>query len=70
MSEGHNTTYSVHPGGDKLYKDGLTKTARFILIKDTWSMEALAKAYVKNVTRLHGVPTSIVSDRDSRCCII
>ena len=21
MEEGHNTPYSVHPGGDKLYKD-------------------------------------------------
>lgn len=21
MGEGHNTPYSVHPGGDKLYKD-------------------------------------------------
>ena len=46
--------------------DRLTKTARFIPMKDTWSMEALAKAYIKHVIRLQGVPTSIVSDRDSR----
>ncbi|XP_021776059.1 uncharacterized protein LOC110739886 [Chenopodium quinoa] len=34
-------------------------------MKKTWNMEQLAKAYIKNVVRLHGVPKDIVSDRDS-----
>lgn len=35
-------------------------------MKDTWSLQQLADAYVKEVVRLHGVPRDIVSDRDSR----
>ena len=140
MFEAHNTPYSVHPGGDKLYKDlkllfwwpnmkrevaefvahclvcqkvkiehkkpggllqpldipiwkwdsvsmdfvtglpstrggknaiwvvvdRLTKSARFIAMKDTWTMDQLADAYVREVVRLHGVPREIVSDRDAR----
>ncbi|XP_074318776.1 uncharacterized protein LOC141655605 [Silene latifolia] len=38
--------------------------------KDTWSKAELAKSYVKNVVKLHGVPKDIVSDRDSRKCMI
>ncbi|XP_074266975.1 uncharacterized protein LOC141590271 [Silene latifolia] len=45
--------------------DRLTKLAHFIPMKDTWSKAELAKAYVKNVVKLHGVPKDIVSDRDS-----
>ncbi|XP_021763995.1 uncharacterized protein LOC110728659 [Chenopodium quinoa] len=44
----------------------LTKFVVFIPMKETWKMEQLAKAYIKNVVRLHGVPKVIVSDRDSR----
>ena len=46
--------------------DRLTKSAVFIPMKETWSMEQLAKAYIKYVVRLHGIPKDIVSDRDSR----
>ncbi|XP_074291243.1 uncharacterized protein LOC141618017 [Silene latifolia] len=42
--------------------DHLTKTAHFIPIKDTWNKTELAKAYVKNVLKLHGIPKDIVSD--------
>jgi len=140
LKEAHNTPYSVHPGGDKLYKDlkvnfwwpgmkkevaefvarclvcqkvkiehqrpggllqplpipewkfdsvsmdfvtglpvaagglnavwvivdRLTKVARFIPMKNTWSMEKLADAYANEIIRLHGVPKDIVSDRDPR----
>ena len=46
--------------------DRLTKSAHFLPIKITYSLEQLADLYVKEIVRLHGVPTSIISDRDSR----
>ena len=46
--------------------DRLTKSAHFLPMKETFSMERLAKLYVDKVVSLHGVPLSIVSDRDSR----
>ncbi|KAJ4959984.1 hypothetical protein NE237_019894 [Protea cynaroides] len=46
--------------------DRLTKTACFIPIRPQYTLERLAKLYVDNIVRLHGVPESIVSDRDPR----
>ena len=44
----------------------LTKSAHFIPLKGKTTMEHLAKTYVRETVRLHGVPASIVSDRDTR----
>jgi hypothetical protein len=41
--------------------DRLTKSAHFLPIKITDSMEKLADLYVQEIVRLHGVPISIVS---------
>ena len=46
--------------------DRLTKSAHFIPICMKYKMEKLAELYIKEVVRLHGVPMSIVSDRDPR----
>ncbi|KAL5578280.1 hypothetical protein UlMin_019979 [Ulmus minor] len=46
--------------------DRLTKSAHFLPIRVTYSLEQLANLYVQEIVRLHGVPTSIISDRDSR----
>ena len=46
--------------------DRLTKSAHFLAIKETDNMERLTRAYLKEIVRLHGVPKSIISDRDSR----
>jgi hypothetical protein len=46
--------------------DRLTKVAHFLPIKETWSLDELAKAYQKEIVSLHGVPLDIVSDRDPR----
>ncbi|KAJ4964701.1 hypothetical protein NE237_016550 [Protea cynaroides] len=46
--------------------DCLTKIARFIPIRPQYTLERLAKLYVDNIVRLHGVPESIVSNRDPR----
>ena len=46
--------------------DRLTKVARFIPIKTGYTLERLAKLYIKEIVRLHGIPVTIVSDRDTR----
>ncbi|KAJ4981049.1 hypothetical protein NE237_031886 [Protea cynaroides] len=46
--------------------DCLTKTTRFIPIRPQYTLERLAKLYVGNIVRLHGIPEIIVSDRDPR----
>lgn len=55
-------------GKDKIWVivDRLTKTVRFIAMKETWTMDQLARAYIHQVVKYHGVPRDIVSDRDSR----
>ena len=44
--------------------DRLTKYAHFVALKRPFTAIIVAKAFVANVVRLHGVPTSIVSDQD------
>ena len=46
--------------------DRLTKSTHFLPIKKTYPLNHLAKLYVEEVVRLHGVPSSIVSHRDPR----
>nr|KYP33716.1 Transposon Ty3-G Gag-Pol polyprotein [Cajanus cajan] len=46
--------------------DRLTKSAHFIPINIRYPLERLTKLYIGEIVRLHGVPTSIVSDRDPR----
>ena len=46
--------------------DRLTKSAHFLPMKNSDSVEKLAELYVKEIVRLHGTPVSIVSDRDPR----
>ena len=45
--------------------DRLTKSARFLPIRTTFTLDKLASLYVKEIVRLHGLPVSIVSDRDT-----
>nr|GEZ92115.1 putative reverse transcriptase domain-containing protein [Tanacetum cinerariifolium] len=44
--------------------DRLTKSAHFLLMKKTDSIEKLAQLYLKEIVCRHGVPVSIISDRD------
>ena len=46
--------------------DRLTKSAHFIAIKKTDGADQLAQIYLRDILRLHGVPVSIVSDRDTK----
>ena len=44
----------------------MTKSAHFLPVKTTNPVRKLAELYLKEIMRLHGVPVSIVSDRDAR----
>ncbi|GKD29042.1 putative reverse transcriptase domain-containing protein [Tanacetum coccineum] len=46
--------------------DRLTKSAHFLPMKETDTMEKLTRQYLKEVVSRHGVPVLIISDRDSK----
>ena len=46
--------------------DRLTKSAHFISIKINYPLQKLAEVYISEIMKLHGIPSSIVSDRDMR----
>nr|GEY25616.1 hypothetical protein [Tanacetum cinerariifolium] len=46
--------------------DRLTKSAHFILVNEKFKMERLTRLYLKEIVCRHGVPVSIISDRDPR----
>nr|GEV76537.1 putative reverse transcriptase domain-containing protein [Tanacetum cinerariifolium] len=57
-STGHDTIWVI--------VDRLTKSAHFLPMKETDSMEKLTRKYLKEVVSRHGVPILIISDRDSK----
>lgn len=78
MEMGHITMDFVIglPRSPKVYDsiwvivDRLTKSAHFLPVKTTNSTENLAKLYIKEIVRLHGILISIVSNRDSNLLLI
>ena len=46
--------------------DRLTKSEHFLAVRMTFSLERLCLLYIRVIVQLHGVPISIVSDRDPR----
>ena len=44
--------------------DKLTKSAHFLAIRSTFSLDRLARLYIDEIVKLHGVLVTIVSDRD------
>jgi transposase InsO family protein len=46
--------------------DRLTKVAHFIPVKTTFGGATLARIYLKEIVRLHGIPRKIVSDRGTQ----
>ncbi|GKA69386.1 putative reverse transcriptase domain-containing protein [Tanacetum coccineum] len=46
--------------------DRLTKSAHFLATREDYSTERLARSYIDEVVARHGVPMSIISDRDGR----
>ncbi|GJU76373.1 putative reverse transcriptase domain-containing protein [Tanacetum coccineum] len=55
---GHNTIWVI--------VDRLTKSTYFLAIREDYSMQRLARIYIDEIVARHGVPVSIISDRDGR----
>jgi hypothetical protein len=45
--------------------DKLTKASHFVLIKMTHTTTNIADIYMREISRLHGIPKEIVSERDT-----
>jgi hypothetical protein len=46
--------------------DKLTKVSHFIPVKSTHKASNIVEIYMREIIKLHGVPKTIVSDRDSK----
>ena len=46
--------------------DRLTKVAHFLPVRTDYSLDKLAKLYIREIVLLHRIPISIISDRDPR----
>nr|GFC39563.1 reverse transcriptase domain-containing protein [Tanacetum cinerariifolium] len=57
-SQGYDTIWVV--------VDRLTKSTIFTLIRETDPMDKLARIYLNEIVTRHGIPVSIISDRDPR----
>jgi hypothetical protein len=44
--------------------DKLTKAAHFVHVKTTHTTTNIEESFMKEIARLHGIPRTIVSDRD------
>ncbi|GKC32731.1 putative reverse transcriptase domain-containing protein [Tanacetum coccineum] len=58
ISSGHDTIWVI--------VDRLTKSAHFLPMREDYKMDRLARLYLNEIVARHGVPISIISDRDSR----
>ncbi|GJZ75500.1 putative reverse transcriptase domain-containing protein [Tanacetum coccineum] len=57
-SSGHDTIWVI--------VDRLTKSAYFLPMREDYKMDRLVRLYLNEIIARHGVPISIISDRDSR----
>jgi hypothetical protein len=46
--------------------DKLTKDVHFVPVKKTHTTTNIAEIYMRKIVRLHGIPRTIVSDRDTK----
>ncbi|GJS33800.1 putative reverse transcriptase domain-containing protein [Tanacetum coccineum] len=57
----------THSGHDAIWVivDRLTISAYFLVVREDFKTEKLARLYINEIVARHGVPVSIISDRDS-----
>ncbi|XP_060959262.1 uncharacterized protein LOC133030512 [Cannabis sativa] len=73
LDEAHTTPYSLHPGTTKMYQDlkpyflwyGMKRDVVDYVTK-CLTLDQYADLYVKEIVRFHGLPKSIVPDRDPK----
>ena len=58
MSQRHDAVWVI--------VDQLMKSAHFLAVRMTFTLERFCRLYIREIVRLHGVIVSIVSDRDPR----
>ena len=46
--------------------DRLTKSAHFLPVRTDYSLDKLVDLYIREIVQLHGIPISIILDRDPR----
>ena len=56
--QGHDTVWVI--------VDRLMKSAHFLAVRMTFTLERFCRLYIREIVRLHGVPVAIVSNRDLR----
>ncbi|GJS63354.1 putative reverse transcriptase domain-containing protein [Tanacetum coccineum] len=75
MHESLKSKCSIHPGYEKMYQgfytiglilDRLTKSAHFLPIRKNDPLDKLARLYLNRIVARHGIPVSIICDRDGR----
>jgi hypothetical protein len=47
--------------------DKLTKASHFVHVKTMHTMANIVDIFMREITRLHGIPRAIVTDRDTKC---
>jgi hypothetical protein len=57
-SRGHNEVWTII--------DQATKMAHFIPVKNTMKAAEMERLFIDNIVRIHGTPSTIVSDRDTK----
>ncbi|GJV54071.1 retrotransposon protein, putative, ty3-gypsy subclass [Tanacetum coccineum] len=71
MGENSNGFFTKLPGTSSghdiiwVIMDRLTKSAHFLHMREDYKMDRLAKLYLNEIVARHGVPISIISDRNS-----
>ena len=57
-SRGHEAVWAI--------VDRLTKSAHFLAVRMTFTVEEFCRFYIREIVWLHGMPVSIVLNRDPR----
>ncbi|GJU77821.1 putative reverse transcriptase domain-containing protein [Tanacetum coccineum] len=57
-SSGHDSIWVI--------MDRLTKSAHFLTMREDFKMDRLARLYLNEIVARHGVPISIISNRDDK----
>ncbi|KAA0032437.1 DNA/RNA polymerases superfamily protein [Cucumis melo var. makuwa] len=75
LTEAHSSSFTMHPGKAsrvvatlecaRMEMGELTKSAHFVPGKSTYTVSKWGQLYMTEIVRLHGVPVSIVFDRDA-----